>query len=373
MQTVSDYLYHKASINKIPLNGGFELSPICNFACKMCYVRKTPAQLLASGKRLKHWTEWLALAKACREAGTLYLLLTGGEPFLYPDFKKLYEELHKLGFLLSINSNGTMIDKETVEWLKRAAPARINITLYGASPETYARICGNAAGFARAKEAVCMLKEAGIPVVINASMIPENSADLEAIIAFGKEHDIQTRVATYMFPPVRREREESDSRFLPETAAKMYMRKYRCIFSEEEFAHFCWEQTGQKEAAEQAKEEADWGTDGEYMRCRAGRSSFWIAWDGAMTACGMTPFPIVSYPSPQEFKACWERLTEKVRTTPVLEECAGCSKRQICNPCVAMLYAETGQVHKKAPYLCEMTDCIFKYMEKIKETDLKQQ
>ena len=77
MPQISDYLYRKASANKIPLGASFELSPVCNFACKMCYLRKTAAQVKAEGKRIRDWTEWLALAEACRKEGTLYLLLTG--------------------------------------------------------------------------------------------------------------------------------------------------------------------------------------------------------------------------------------------------------------------------------------------------------
>ena len=50
MARVSDYLYRKAAANKIPLNGCFELSPVCNFSCRMCYVRRTPSQLKEEGK-----------------------------------------------------------------------------------------------------------------------------------------------------------------------------------------------------------------------------------------------------------------------------------------------------------------------------------
>ncbi len=350
--TVNDYLHSKAAKQKIPLNGTFELSPVCNFSCKMCYVRKTPEQIRSEGKRLKTWQEWLALAKQCYDAGTLYLLLTGGEPFLYPNFKELYIALHKMGFLLSINTNGTMIDAEAVAWLKEFAPTRVNITLYGASPETYQRICGNAAGFRRAINAIRLLIEAGIPVVINASMIPENAGDMEKIIDIGREFGCNTRVATYMFPPARREKEDSDSRFTPEQAADMFLRKAKKMLSPEAF----------REQLEKQQPEAagdDWGdSQEEFMRCRAGRSGWWISWDGTMTACGITAFPLQVYPFREPFLDCWNRLTDAVRSTPVLSGCAGCGKKEICHPCVAIIESETGDVNKKAPYLCRMAQCI---------------
>lgn len=371
--SVSDYLYQKASLNKIPLSGCLELSPVCNFTCKMCYVRKTYKQIQNEGKYLKHWSEWLKLAKQLKEAGTLYLLITGGEPFIYPNFKELYLALHEMAFVISINSNGTMIDENTVKWLKKAAPSRINITLYGASRETYKKICNNPDGYDKAVKAILMLKEAGIPVVINASMIPENKHDMNKIIEFGKKHGINTRISTYMFPPVRREKEDTDSRFDSTEAALMYINKNQCQMDLDIYKKFLKNQLStldnNKSNNMYHKQESNkienWGVHKEeYMRCRAGRSSFWVSWDGTMTACGMLKFPIAVYPFDRPFKECWMDLTNKVRTTTVLKECIGCNKKEICNPCVAMLNSEVGNINKKAPYLCEMTDIIVLEMKK---------
>lgn len=353
MAKISDYLYRKASLNKIPFSGTFELSPVCNFSCKMCYVRKTPAQIKQEGKEIIPWQKWLELAKQCYSAGTLYLLLTGGEPFLYPGFRLLYEELHKMGFLISINTNGTMIDEETVEWLKVKPPCRINVTLYGASPDTYERICGRADGFERTMKAIRMLKEANIPLVINASMIPENAEDLEKIAQIGKELGLNTRISTYMFPPVRRDKESDDSRFTPQESAKMYIRKAKCQYSPEQY------QEMKRRYLNDIEVEEDTGIQKvEYMKCRAGRSTYWINWEGYMTACGMLDFPLRTEPFHKPFYDCWMELTDRVRTTLVLSGCMNCKKREVCNPCVAMIYSETGSVEQKSEYMCQLTDCV---------------
>ena len=97
----------------------------------------------------------------------LYLLLTGGEPFVYKDFKRLYLELFKMGFIISINSNATLIDEETVKWLKEYPPQRINITLYGSSNEVYGNLCNNPKGFNQVTKAINLLKEANINIKLN--------------------------------------------------------------------------------------------------------------------------------------------------------------------------------------------------------------
>ena len=196
-------------------------------------------------------------------------------------------------------------------------------------------------------------------------MIPENEGDLENIIKFGKEHDIPTRVATYMFPPVRRTAEDSDSRFTPKEAADLFIRRSRCYLDDDKYYEFLSSEL--RKIGEPIDSESDeiWGSNLEYMRCRAGRSTFWISWEGKMTACGMLDFPMVEYPFKKPFKECWLNLTNTVRTTKVMKECNLCEKKEVCNPCVAMLYSEHGDVNKKAPYMCEMTDLIIENIKKI--------
>ena len=158
-----EYLHRKAEFTKTPISGTFELSPLCNMDCKMCYI-KMSKEKQESIARLRTKEEWIELAQKAKERGLLFLLLTGGEPFLVKDFKELYIELHKMGFCISINSNGTMIDEDVIEWLKHYPPMRINMTLYGASDETYGRLCNNPKGFTQVTKAISLLKENNIQV-----------------------------------------------------------------------------------------------------------------------------------------------------------------------------------------------------------------
>ena len=77
----SDRILYQAGTNRVPVSGTFELSPLCNFSCKMCYIRRTPEEVFALGG-LQSAQQWLKWARQAREAGMLWLLLTGGEPFL---------------------------------------------------------------------------------------------------------------------------------------------------------------------------------------------------------------------------------------------------------------------------------------------------
>ena len=127
-----------------------------------------------------------------------------------------------MGFVMSINSNGTLIDESTVEWLKETPPVRINITLYGASDETYGRLCRNPRGFTQVTKAIRLLKEAGILVKLNCSVTPYNAGDLEQIFAFADKEGLVVQATSYMFPPLRRDASKVgwNDRFSPEESAR---------------------------------------------------------------------------------------------------------------------------------------------------------
>ena len=160
------YFYQKAAAMRTPISGTFELTPLCNMNCRMCYIRMTPEEMHQRGQLITA-DDWIEMGRACAEQGMLFLLITGGEPFLRKDFRYIYTELKKLGLMIAINSNATLIDEQTVAWLREDPPVKINVTLYGGSNDTYARLCGHPTGFDAATRAVDMLLEAGIMVNIN--------------------------------------------------------------------------------------------------------------------------------------------------------------------------------------------------------------
>ena len=44
-KSIHSYLEARAKEKGVPLAGQFELTPLCNFSCRMCYVHLNPEQL----------------------------------------------------------------------------------------------------------------------------------------------------------------------------------------------------------------------------------------------------------------------------------------------------------------------------------------
>lgn len=370
---ITEYLFHKATVNHRPICGTFELSPLCNYNCKMCYVHQNEAQLREQGKTIRPPEFWLELARQAKEEGVLYLLLTGGEPFLYKGFWELYEGLAKMGFVISINSNGSLIDETVVERLKENPPARINITLYGASDETYEKICGVKNGYTRTTRAIELLREAGISVKLNCSLTPSNAGDLEKVIRFAEEKELIVEVATYMFPPIRLDEEMKgkNHRFTPQEMAHYDMCRIKYQRGEEMFQQY------RNNIAEGIVPLPDndnhcKGQEGGKIRCRAGRAIFWTTWEGNITPCGMMPIPSVSLED-KTFKEAWEQLAEETDKIRLAPECRDCENQKICHVCAGMTYGENADFTAKPEYLCQYVKALKKECEEYKHNEKEQE
>ena len=113
-----------AKLKHFPLKVTFELTPLCNFRCPMCYVHLDAAGMAKQGK-LMSAEKWLEIGRQSRDMGALFVTLTGGEPFLHPEFWTIYNGLTEMGLLVLIFSNGYLIDEEVVEKLKANPPHNI--------------------------------------------------------------------------------------------------------------------------------------------------------------------------------------------------------------------------------------------------------
>lgn len=305
---------------------------------------------------LRSCKEWLRIAEQAREHGLLYILLTGGEPFLHPEFREILSGLQHMGFIISVNSNGTLIDEKTVEWLRKTPPSRINITLYGSSDGTYACLCGKQDGFTCVSRAIGLLRDAGIPVKINASLTPYNCGDLEGIFAFCREHKLLISATSYMFPPLRRDGASigRNDRFTPEEAAYYSARIEALLNGEDAFLKRVEEGDLAALAAEADEECGECTGEGDGTRCRAGRSTAWITWEGRMVACGMIPEDDAPDVFEVGYMDAWNTVTAKTEAIRLPAACSGCELRDTCKACAAMVYTETGNYHTVPKYRCRM-------------------
>ncbi len=360
---IATYLHSKGRRLGLPIGGNFELTARCNFNCPMCYVHMTPEQLKASGREELTAKQWLDIAKAARDQGMVFALLTGGEPLVRKDFFEIYDGMREMGLLISINSNGSMLRGEILERFLENPPFRFNISLYGGSNETYRKMCGLPA-YTSVKENIRKLRQAGVDVSLNLSITPYNKDDLAQIYRDAVELDVNVRASSYMYPSVRVNGEQygCGNRLSCEESAKYSVVWDSLRFTEEEFA-------ARAEALmrlEGMDREGCPLEEGEGVRCRAGSSSFWMTWDGRMLPCGMMTTPVVK-PLEIGFDAAWEQIRRETAAIRTPAKCVSCAHKDICGACAAVYFTETGKFDEVPEYVCKRAEAIVEQTRKVYE------
>lgn len=329
-----------AKIQKFPLFATFELTPLCNLRCPMCYVRLDKSCMALQGKSMSA-EEWLEIARQARDMGLLFVTLTGGEPFLRPDFWEIYNGMTELGLLVAVYSNGTLIDEAVIERLKANPPHNIKISLYGASDETYETMCGIKNGFTRVSHAVDLLNESGLPFFCTCTAVRENVHDIPALYRFAAEKGIK------FF--------HSGAIALSARGALSDPLSSRTRVSEDAWT---------LESLEKAKVKVD---PHPFIRCGGVNTSFFMTWHGHMSFCGFTPKPYVQMSFPLDFTAAWEKMLGQIEAIKTPAECASCEYAEFCRRCPGLLASESGDPEKISESFCTQAAEKYRIYQELKK------
>lgn len=367
-----DKLSAQAAIKDIPLNGAFELTSRCSLNCKMCYVHTNRDDTGVKERELTA-QQWIRLAEDAREAGMLNLILTGGEVFVRQDFEEIYEHLARMGFNINLYSNATLIDEKKVKWLGRIPPAQMEITLYGASADTYERLCGNRDAYRAAIRNIDLLLSEGVNIELKTTVTYDNMKDYAELAEFAYKRGLPLSIVDYLYPARVAACTAEENRLSPEDLAdflKTVDKTNRHIYGDN-----CNEQQGQESESRQDKLlqelmdiKQSSGLKTSAFRCNAGKSDFWITWDGRMLPCGVLEEPS-ALPLEYGFKKAWELVGSGCKSIPLCRQCYECRHIEYCNMCPAKLKSETGHFDRPAPYLCRLAELVGDRMEKLATKD----
>lgn len=360
--TVEKMLLAKSASVYSPANGSIELLPLCNMNCDMCYVHLTKKQLDEAGGRIHTGKEWLEIGKQMAENGTLFLLLTGGEPLLHPDFKEIYLGLRKLGIIITINTNATLIDEEWIAFFKQHKPRRINITLYGTSNETYERLCHYKNGYDKVIRAIQMLKEADIPTKVGFSLARNNQQDAGGVLKMVNDMDIPVTFDTYMLPATRERKlpYNEQARLGPREAALTFVHNLDKLDTIEHVEEYVDKQLKLVEDHVIGEE-----VEG-VMQCMAGRCSYTVNWQGEMHPCVILTSPSTNV-FEVGFKKAWENIVEGCSKIRLYSGCSVCKLRPICRTCAASHLLESGSYSGKPEYMCIYTHTLYEEYKKMQK------
>ena len=332
-------VWEKAFADTIPITGTFELTPRCNFQCRMCYVHLKPEQIPKYGQELNA-KEWLRIAEEAKEAGTVWLCITGGEPLLHPEFETIYKELSQMGFFITLQTNASLLREKAVRLLEEYPPRGVKITLYGSNDEVYEKVCRIKEGFTKVDRGIQELKKLKIPIQLVSTVIRQNEEDAK-------------NMAFYAF-----------KNGLPWIGTGGIRLSARGADSEAK------EVRVQEKTDEQKKQEIQYLLEHHPVDinrkpctyCKDYRLGYWITWNGNMQFCGFMNEPKNPVRG-RAFSEAWKELMQFEEELEWPMECKSCKAQKACRKCAATLATESGSVHRVSEEYCNR---VKKYFDELK-------
>ncbi len=323
-------LENRAFEKRIPVKATMELTYGCNLRCVHCYNPTHEAKGELSTQECYRIIDELV------QEGCFLISFTGGEMFTRRDAFEILTYAKKKGVAIILLTNANLITPERADRIQARRPWRVEISIYGATPETYERVTGIPGSFRRFLEGVERLRERKVPLLIKMPAMTLNQREVQQAKALVEGWGIRFIYCTEITP--RQDGSLEPLRY--RITAQEVIQLDQEILGE-------WRGEGQEEKKCQAGEGL--------FRCMCGKSSVAVTPYGEMNLCINFPVPRYNLRT-GNVSSGWKALVEHVDSARPSEayECPSCSVRDSCRQAPSDALLETGDFSPCLPYFKEL-------------------
>jgi MoaA/NifB/PqqE/SkfB family radical SAM enzyme len=325
-------LLKDASIQRIPVSGSIALTYRCNLNCVHCYVdcSRDCAELSTE--------KWLDIIDQLSDAGCLWFTITGGEPLLRPDFEKIYLHAQGKGLLVSVFTNGTLIDNRLLDLWREWPPHVVEISIYGYSRQTYQEVTGFANARDACFDAVYRLVQAKVPVRLKTMALRQNVDELPQLQQFCDSLGVPFRFDPMVSPELSGSQRPCTARLDIAHLLMLDVKSNKRMKAWEELLdHYVNLPTRQS-----------------LFSCSAGKFSCFVQPDGLLCLC-VYDVPLYDLKK-GSFVEAWQGAVRQ-RTDLALAKthpCWGCDDMLFCEVCPPLARMETGSELGYPTFLCSV-------------------
>ena len=336
-------LHGRHGSQRAPLNVSIEVTRRCPLECLHCY-NNLPMGDLDAKKRELSKEEHFRILDELVEMGCFWLLYTGGEIFARKDFLEIYTYAKKKGFLISLFTNGTIINEQIADYLAEWPPFAIEITLYGRTRETYEALTAIPGSYDRCLRGIRLLKERGLPLKLKTVATSINKHEVTAMRLFAEEElGVEFKMDGQINPRIDCSQSPLAVRLTPEEVVALDMHAPK----------------GMSEYRRLAKRDLESPpnlsqVDTVYF-CGGGMNSFAINAYGEIGICVISQQETFGIRE-AGVKAVWEesllQLRNRKRTR--MTKCVQCRIQSLCGMCPANGEMENGDRETPVAFLCNV-------------------
>ena len=328
---------------RAPMEVAIEVTRRCPLECLHCYNNLPMGDLPARNRELSK-EEHFKMLDDLADLGVFWLLYSGGEIFARKDFLEIYTYAKKKGFLITLFTNGTMINEKIADYLVEYPPFAIEITLYGRTKETYEALTGIPGSYERCLRGIEHLRQRKLPLKLKTVATTVNKHEVFAMKRFAEEDlGLPFKFDGLMNPRLDCSQSPLEVRLSPEdvVALDMYPERNRL-----EYRKLAEDGLSKPPTLE--------GQENLYF-CGGGMSAFAINPYGEMSICVLSQQETYSIRD-GSVKDGWEKFLLQVRGKKRLRptKCMSCKIQSLCSMCPAQGELENGDPESPVEFQCEV-------------------
>jgi MoaA/NifB/PqqE/SkfB family radical SAM enzyme len=167
----------------------FQYDYTCNFNCEHCSIKKFQGK---NKKRFFTISDVRELSRQADEMGLAHIVITGGEPLLFPDFDEIVEALDPKKFYITSDTNGWLLDEKRAKHLKAIGLDKIQLSLDSLVAEEHDAFRHARGSHERALRAIDAAKNAGLNIIIATVVTKQRIRSQEFIefLEFAKKKEV---------------------------------------------------------------------------------------------------------------------------------------------------------------------------------------
>lgn len=142
----------------------------CNLSCEHCFA----TGLVEEKRRIMTAGEYSNVAHQAMSLGAVNFSFQGGEPLLYEELENYIRAAEPSQNLISVTTNGTLLDEATLEKLKKWGVDVLTVSLDSGIPEEHDKFRGRQGCFSIVHAGIKRALSMGMRVTIGTVVTPQN-------------------------------------------------------------------------------------------------------------------------------------------------------------------------------------------------------
>jgi len=326
---------------RVAADATIEVTRRCPLKCAHCYNNLPMGDLVAKRGELTR-DEHCRILDQMAEAGCLWLLYTGGEIFARADFLDIYTYAKKKGFLITLFTNGTLITPRVADHLAEWRPFAIEITLYGATRETYERLTGIPGSFEHCLRGIHLLLDRGLPLRLKTVAVSINRHEVGAMKRLAEGLGLAFKFDGMMNPRIDCSQSPLAVRLKPWEIVKMDLEDPERVAE--------WKRFAAQFNRPVAPDRSD-----EVYQCGGGINGFAIDPEGGMSLCTLSEREKYDLRR-GSFAEGWDHFLSGIRRRKItrVTKCTACEIQSMCGMCPANGELENRDPESPVDFLCHV-------------------